>query len=370
MRSEKGEKSLTELGLLDANLWKKFCQRLEDAQATLLSESAPRNIFDQAEGHRYLSRLIRLGLEIQLESGDPLFPTFYRPSHETAKIGGDNPDNLYLSSTISGEHDYLVTGNVGSVAYLSFGSKANRYAIDGTMHSTGEVLSSDLTLTTLGNFNLYVSQTKPKKGDWLPLEPDSSMLQVRQTFLDRKSERPAKLTIKRISDGPEAPGAIEPEIIATRLMSAADFVVNTSKLFVGWAQLFMTRPNEMLDWGQDMFIKAGGDPAIFYVHGYWALKENQALIIETSVPECDHWNIQVNNWWMESLDYRYHDVVVNKHSAKLNDDGTATIVVAHTDPGFGNWLPTVGHEQGFVLLRWVKSNAHPVPTCRVIDLKS
>lgn len=84
----------------------------------------------------YLSRLVRLGL-VYLE-GAIDFPAFVRPSHETAKLGGDNPDNLYLSATIAGDRTYRLTGNVGSVAYLSIGSKANR-AIDGTMASTGEL---------------------------------------------------------------------------------------------------------------------------------------------------------------------------------------------------------------------------------------
>ena len=151
-------------------------------------------------------------------------------------------------------------------------------------------------------------------------------------------------------------------------MSAADFVVNTSALFANWARLFMTHPNEVRDWGQDMFIKAGGDPAIFYVHGYWKLAPDQALVLDVPEPEAEHWNIQINNWWMESLDYRYHPICVNKHSAVRNPDGSLTFVLAHRDPGFGNWLPTVGHDEGFVLLRWVRAAETPVPVSRLVTL--
>ena len=359
----------SETELHPAELSDNFCETLASARETLLATGHPTSGFDQAEGARYLSRLIRLGLEIYVESGDPDFPCFYKPSHETAKMGGDNPDNLYLSSTIDGGRVYRITGNVGSVAYLSFGSKANRYAIDGTMPSTGEIGSEDLTLDENGNFSVVASVEHPGgEADWLPLATDSTMIQVRQTFLDRRAEIPATMEIERISSGPEAPPPDDPEILATRLMNAADFVKGTSKLFAGWAEKFMTRPNELRDWGQDMFIKAGGDPAIFYIHGYWCLQDDEALVIETEVPECEHWNIQVNNWWMESLDYRYHDIWVNKHSAKLNDNGTATVVIAATDPGFGNWLPTAGHDRGFALLRWVKAESFPLPTCKIVKL--
>ena len=348
-------------------LWNAFGAAILEARETLLSPGSPDTEFDQAEGARYLSRLIRLGLEIYVESGDADFPRFYQPSHETAKMGGDNPDNLYLSATIEGDREYRISGNVGTVAYLSIGSKANRYAVDGTMASTGEIGLEQFQADSSGKFEVIASAKEPEGGTpWLPLQPDSTMIHLRQTFLDRRTEVPASVDIKRISDGPDAPGPDDPQVLAERLLTAARFVAGTSKLFAGWAAKFMTRPNELLDWGQDMFVRAGGDPEIFYIHGYWRLAAGEALVIETEVPDCEHWNIQVNNWWMESLDYRYHDIWVNKKSARLGDDGRATMVIAHSDPGFGNWLSTAGHDQGFALLRWVKAQHHPLPRCRVI----
>jgi hypothetical protein len=362
---------MNDIPLEDGSVWRHFCSRLNDAADILEADGSPQRAFDRAEGARYLSRLVRLGLEIYLENGDCDFPTFYRPSHETAKMGGDNPDNLYLSATISGDRSYRLTGNVGTVTYLSIGSKANRYAIDGTMPSTGELSGPEFRPDAKGNFTIIASTERPSDGTtWLPLAQDSSMLHLRQTFLDRKSEVPATIAIERISEGPAGPMPVDPEAVSTRLMSAADFVVNTSQLFAGWGRLFMSHPNQVRDWGQDMFIKAGGDPSIFYVHGYWTLRQDEALVLTVEEPACEHWNIQINNWWMESLDYRYHPVWVNKHSAKRNADGTLTFVLAHQDPGFGNWLPTIGHQEGFVLLRWVKAEKTPVPTSQVVKLKN
>lgn len=353
----------------NGDLWRKFCERLSDATETLVGEGSPNTVFDRAEGSRYFSRLVRLGLEIYLENGDCDFPTFYRPSHETAKMGGDNPDNLYLSATIAGDRIYRLTGNIGTVTYLSLGSKANRYAIDGTMPSTGELVGEEFRPDANGNFNIVASVEPPQDGStWLPLASDTTMLHLRQTFLDRRVEIPATIRIERISEGPIAPAPDDPQLLAKRLLSAADFVVNTSKLFADWARLFMSRPNEVRDWGQDMFVKAGGDPSIFYVHGYWKLAPDQALVLHVDEPDCEHWNIQINNWWMESMDYRYHPAWVNKHGAKRNADGTLTFVLAHRDPGFGNWLPTVGHSEGFVLLRWVKASATPIPTSSMVTL--
>ena len=61
-------------------------------------------------------------------------------------------------------------------------------------------------------------------------------------------------------------------------------------------------------------------------------------------------------------------ITVNKHTAKLNDDGTLTLVVAAKDPGYGNWIDTTGHATGTALLRWVGTDDHPLPTTKVVKL--
>jgi hypothetical protein len=86
------------------------------------------------------------------------------------------------------------------------------------------------------------------------------------------------------------------------------------------------------------------------------------------VPRCTHWNLQLDNHWMESMDYRYLPAHVNKHSARLNADGSVTVIVAHEDPGLPNFLCTAGHGQGTALLRWVEADRQPLPRCRVVKL--
>jgi hypothetical protein len=59
---------------------------------------------------------------------------------------------------------------------------------------------------------------------------------------------------------------------------------------------------------------------------------------------------------------------VNNHGGRLNDDGTLTIVVSATDPGYGNWISTGFHGEGTALLRWVSAENHPLPTCKVVKI--
>ena len=74
---------------------------LKEAGKIVQSEQAPKDAFNQAEGYRYLARLLRGGLESFLEFRDPMFPQLRCGAHETIKLGADNPDNRYESAPIN-----------------------------------------------------------------------------------------------------------------------------------------------------------------------------------------------------------------------------------------------------------------------------
>jgi len=72
---------------------------------------------------------------------------------------------------------------------------------------------------------------------------------------------------------------------------------------------------------------------------------------------------------MESLDYRYFTICINKATAHYEPDGKIRIIVAHRDPGLLNWINTCGHHEGTMLWRWyrLKEGEKPVePECKII----
>ena len=71
---------------------------------------------------------------------------------------------------------------------------------------------------------------------------------------------------------------------------------------------------------------------------------------------------------MESLDYRYHRIHLNKHTASYREDGSVRVVVAHEDPGTENWIETAGHDCGTMSWRWVRARENPRPRTRVVKL--
>ena len=351
--------------VLSGTAWREFCSALADAGDVVLRDSAPGTVLDRAEGFRYLARLTRNALYATLENSDPDRPRMQ--GLDLVKIGADNPDNVYHSAPVRGTGTYRITGSRGSIAYLSFGSKANRYAKDGTMASTGELRGADLVLEDDGSVEVVVSAT-PHEKNWLPLAQDSTMIVVRQSYLDRSTEVPGEYRIEKVGGNPP-PEPLTASHLVRSLQRTALSVVGTAATVAGWTELFMTRPNELPDWGQEMFQRAGGDPEIFYLHGYWQLEPGQAWVIETEVPrDAPYWNFQLDNWWMESMDWERR-ITVNKHTARLEDDGRLVLVVAERDPGVGNWIDTTGHTSGTALLRWVGTDHHPLPTCRVVPLE-
>src|SRR3546814_3494180 len=82
----------------------------------------------------------------------PDFPGFFLPSHETGKIGADNPDNLYAFAKVKGDNDYIIRGNRGTVSYLSIGTQKGGYETDGKMEPTGFIDVKDLQTDIDGNF--------------------------------------------------------------------------------------------------------------------------------------------------------------------------------------------------------------------------
>lgn len=354
--------------LLSGELWDSFCDQLKQAGQQVLAEGVPGDALTRAEGYRYLTRLLRLSLEKQIEYQDPQHPQFYSLSHETAKIGNDNPDNFYQNCAVDGRHQYRIRGNRGSVDYLSIETKAGSFAGQGDMAPTGHVEIDELDVDSNGDFELMVSATECP-GNWLPMTEATDNLLVRQTFRDRATERRAELSIECLDPARDA--RLRPAEFAAQLQAVVPFVAGTAGLFHQWMQVFSEHINQLPPNDQTMCLRAGGDPSIYYHNSYWQLAPGQALVVEFTPPrQCRTWNLQLSNYWMESLDYRYHRVCVNKHNVVAEADGSVCIVIAGENPGerYPNWLDTAGHSNGSMLLRYVEAEDKPPVQTRGVPL--
>jgi hypothetical protein len=347
--------------------WHQFCDTLRDAGDLLIESGVPQDDQTQADGLRYLSRMARAALEWYVEFNDPAFPVLYRPAHETIKLGADNPDNLYQKAVIDGRYEYRLRGTRGSVDYISMATSRGSYAENFTQVETGFLDGNALTVGADGTFEVVISQ-KQQTGNWLAVSEDSESLLIRQTFRHRDQETPAEITIERL-DRHAAPEPLELMTAIAHFEKATAFYRNTTRMFADWSQKISQHPNTLPLWDQAFCQMVGGDPNILYYHGHFKLNNEEAMVITLpSIPACQTWNIQVDNYWMESLDYRYHRVCLNQAQARVNDNGSVTLVLTSTDPGCTNWISTAGHSEGTLCFRWVGAEDSVDPQVTVIPV--
>jgi hypothetical protein len=131
---------------------------------------------------------------------------------------------------------------------------------------------------------------------------------------------------------------------------------------IDWMERYRKHLNGLPEDDQVACQTAGGDPNVHYYQSFWKLAPDEALVVRfTDIPECQTWNLQLSNYWMQSLDYRFSRTWVNKFTAEYDKEGSVEIVIAHEDPGprYPNWLDTCGHDQGGMLGRYIGAQNPP-----------
>jgi hypothetical protein len=344
--------------------WAEFCDRIKDAGQLVLERSSSE--LDRTEGFRFLSRLVRGGLESFVESGDARFPLI-RTLPDQVKIGSDNPDAIYQTATIDGRFRYRLSGTRGTVHYLSLSAFAGNYgAAQDRLGVMGFLDGKDLVVDDDGRFEVILSGSREGE-NWIEMRPEPGTLAIRQFFLDRDNEIPARMRIECL-DTKEALPPLTPERFGRSLNGAGAFVAGCSTLFTNWVDELAANTKNSFTTDAPAAQGAWGDPNQIFHHGYYAFEDDEALLIEFTPPDCFYWNFQIDNRWMESLDYRWLPVTINKHSAHYEPDGSVRLVIAHRDPGIPNWMDTAGHRHGAMGLRWNQAKEDVEPRVRVVPI--
>jgi hypothetical protein len=128
--------------------------------------------------------------------------------------------------------------------------------------------------------------------------------------------------------------------------------------------------NGTLSFDPTRWRAGGGNPRTVFAAGYWQLDPDQALVLDIDhVPESAFWVVLLTNPWMETLDFRFGPVSLNRSTAFVLGGGGLRLVVAHEDPGVPNWIDTAGHDNGTIMWRWnYPKESPPDPRTRVVPL--
>ncbi len=346
----------------DLRAWEAFCDQLKSAGRMAL-EAAPPNAFDRGEGLRYVTRLARAFMRSTLEDADPALA---RLNLESPKIGLDNPDYIYGSARLSSAFEYCLRGRMNDAQLIGVGTYSGGLGTEKGLINDGYLSSNDFAYEPDGSFEIAISKTERDK-NWLPMTEATNQLTIRQTVLHRRTDAAASLELVRV-DGGAPPAPLDPERFARGLARAGGMVQGVVGQFLGWTNAFEEHTHEIRELDPKFLRVAQGDPNTRYLYSYWTLEPDEAFVIEFMPPECDYWNLQIGNHWLESFDFLHYDTHVNHATAELSQDGSVRIVVARRDPGVANWLDTAGHDRGGLALRFVAADEIPETKTRVVKL--
>jgi hypothetical protein len=328
--------------VLAGSEWNTFAGRLAEAGQLILDSGIPAAPADRASAFRGLLQFLYFGLERTLGSADPARPVFSRawPVH-LSDYGAANPDAVYRTASLRDDVTYRISGTLGNAAFMSF------EFFDGATQA-GSLLPRDLRPDASGRFEILLGpQEQP--GNWLEIVPATSYVLTREFFADWADATPAGLRIECLDDPADGWPVLSADRVARELEALGTWLVETVRVFAGaqrdgirqFANAFdphVSRPDSDL-------------PAIY--HGYWDLRPSECLIVETPAPEGGYWSIQMANGLWNTLDYANRQTSLNRAQAQVGPDGILRAVVAHADPGVANWLDTLGHQQGALLLRFL-----------------
>lgn len=344
--------------------WRDFCRALEHTGAEALSKTMTHDEVDLAEGLRYLTRLTHLALMSSMENKDADHPYLWTALDPHRKMGGDNPQGLYLSAPINGTDAYRLRGNRGSARWVSI-----IVSQDGLPPFGNALFLPDLEFDDEGNFEVVVAPDQTA-GTWLPSTEASTGLLIRQFFGTPDAVTPMTLQLEKLTPAVEPPQPLTLQPVLDRLARAnLLFSVLVPMMQSEMLSKASTVNTFTTDEG-DPTSTAGGVPGGNAVTARWALGPEQALIVRVTPPSpCAYWDVQVGNGWYESFDYRHRFSGFTCESAHLGMTGELTFAISERDPGTANWLETAGHREGHVAIRWQLSDGRlPIPETIVVSV--
>jgi hypothetical protein len=339
--------------------------------------AVPRSVIDVAESYRWVTRLASLAQEWFVEKSDPLHPQLFQSQDEYRKLLVDNPDVRYRFAAVDDRRTYRLTGIRGEAAYvgLTFGTPFGKGAVGGRTGTLLQVHLDQFPLGPTGEVDLRLVPADPSgevEANVIPLLAGTGQLAVRETFFDRRHDRPAELELTL--DEEVDPPVLSAEELVGKLDFAALFVQFVAATAVNmWAD---TAANVNRFGGtagahhveaQDDEVRSHSDADMTYHGGRFVLEEGEVLEVTVHRPPRPflYWGLTLASPWMESYDYRYTTTCLN-HRAVPGADGDWRLVISPEDPGCENWLDTSGRREGYMIVRWVLADDPPHPTCRVV----
>ncbi|MEM7103868.1 MAG: DUF1214 domain-containing protein [Bacteroidota bacterium] len=341
-----------------------FIEMLGEADQTFLDPDKEVDSQGQIDGYYHFFHLLQIAVEFYMHN-DPLKPHFAILATPHRKVYGDNVDAVYYFTQLKSDQEYVIRGKRYDSVYLSFslygGEPNGEYADRVTLN----VNHRDIEFEEDGSFEIKFTANPQGKNEF-KMDEDVVTLFTREYFFDRFNSKESDLHIENLTPQAKAQPITDREL-SRRIRAMTEFFRNTTYV----APLPVQFP--MNDFLPPFPFEAdtGGWGTVdnIYCFGRFHLKQNQYLKIRFTSPECCYWGVQTWNYFMQSMDYRDHNVAINKGNATPNDDGSFTIYVSHKEAS-QNWISTGGYEEAIIFCRWLLADEMPeTPEVELLEWK-
>jgi hypothetical protein len=331
--------------------WDAYCERLKAGGELVAASWLGADPLNAAEVHRQLILDLGLGYMINVAT-DPRYPDLV-PFLNNVFLNQPNPDDTYVMSALDGLGTYRLTGDRGSVHLLTTNIGRGIMGSKKLEGGFGEYNLGDMAPID-GKLDVILSAERPAghAGDWLHLDPRADYIIIRQRSYDWGEERDARLALTRLDPVPPR-----------RRLGVAEIKerLGLQKMKEEMAPNTFRFTN---------FSEWGGVRAQVYWEGYYQFEADEALILETDMPETvRYWNIQLNDTLFNTIEYLYCQSSLNGHQARLDSDGRFRAVIALDDPGVANWLDPQQRQVGHLVGRWYEASTTPMPTLRRVKAR-
>lgn len=339
-----------------ADTWESFTDSLKAMGHETLAK-AP-NDAERVDGLRFILRQLAYREEQFLEFAPGYGAELFRPESPTRKVFADCPDTIYWQFSVAKGGTYRISGTRGASPYISF--TAYRAGIEDRV--VADLHDGELTIEDDGTFELTVGGPDTG-GNWLDLGDDAAFVIIREYTHDRVNGTKATFNVDQLS--PELSHRPEPDAdtltgVLGLLGLGLGFVNNAT---VNLSEELRIRPNQMNEAAAELVSEMAGTPHNHYQLCYVELAAGEALQLELTPPACRYWSVHLNNYWLESPEFRDgQSVCINDSQAVREADGSVKMFVGPDNPGSGvNWLDTKGRRETILLARYLLPEAELPP---------
>jgi hypothetical protein len=299
-------------------------------------------------------------MERAMGSADPYLPAFSRPwPVHLFDWGAGNPDAVYRTVLLADDATYRLRGTVGNADFMCL------EFYDGE-RQTGALLGRELDSDASGQVEVFFGPTK-RPGQWFEIAPGTNGILMREFFVDWAKATPSQLEIQCLDPRPGYAPVL-----------TADYVEGVLAAISMWMraglETFGAKQAKSLADCRNSFDPVPNRPNSelpHVLHGFWDLAPDECLLVEMPIRTNGYWGMQLASSMWVTLDHASRQTSLNATQALIDSDQVLRTVISHRDPGVRNWLDTLGHRQGAILLRYASPHAgrtvDSVSSDRLID---